>query len=123
MAAGLTSQERDNLAYTLLKLIEELVSELHADKPRSFVLGLDSSIDDDIGLDSLARVELIARIEHHFNVTLPQRVFAEAESPRDLLRSISSARGQTQALSSEIKVELAVGKGLHFPAYLSLEQD
>ncbi len=110
MAAGLTSQDRDNLAYTLLKLIEELVSELHAGKPRSFVLSLDSSLDDDIGLDSLARVELIARIEQHFNVTLPQRVFAEAESPRDLLRSISSVRGQKQTLSSEISVELAVGK-------------
>ncbi|MFA9420721.1 MAG: AMP-binding protein [Gammaproteobacteria bacterium] len=110
MASGLTSQNRDNQAYTLLKLIEKLVAELHVGNPRSYVLGLDSSLDGDIGLDSLARVELISRIEQHFNVTLPQRVFAEAESPRDLLRSISGARGQKQTFSSETVVELAVGK-------------
>ena len=110
MAAGFKSQDRENQAYTLLKLIKKLVAELQAGKPRSYVLGLDSSLDGDIGLDSLARVELIARIEQHFNITLPQRVFAEAESPRDLLRSISSARGKKQAFSSENVVELAVGK-------------
>ncbi len=115
MAAGLTSQNRDKQAYTLLKLIEKLVAELHVSKPRSYVLGLDSSLDGDIGLDSLARVELISRIEQHFNVTLPQRVFSEAESPRDLLRSISSASGQKQAFSAENVVELAVGKVEELP--------
>jgi len=115
MKAGFKSQDRENQAHTLLKLIEKLVAELHAGKPRSYVLGLDSSLDGDIGLDSLARVELIARIEQHFNVTLPQRVFAEAESPRDLLRSISSARGQKQAFSSENVVELAVGEVAELP--------
>ena len=115
MVAGLTSQDEDKQAYTLLKLIEKLVAELHTGKSRSYVLGLDSSLDSDIGLDSLARVELISRIEQHFDVTLPQRVFAEAESPRDLLRSISSARGQKQAFSSENVVELAVGKVEELP--------
>jgi len=115
MVAGLTSHDGDKQAYTLLKLIEKLVAELQVGKPRSYVLGLDSSLDGDIGLDSLARVELISRIEQHFNVTLPQRVFAEAESPRDLLRSISSARGQKQAFSAENVVELAVGKVEELP--------
>jgi len=107
--------ERPDPDFALLKLIEKLVAELHTSKPRSYVLGLDSSLDGDIGLDSLARVELISRIEQHFNVTLPQRVFAEAESPRDLLRSISSARGQKQTFSSENVVELAVGKVEELP--------
>jgi len=115
MAAGITSQDEDSQAYSLLKLIEQLIAELHTSKHRSYVLGLDSSLDGDIGLDSLARVELISRIEQHFNVTLPQRVFAEAESPRDLLRSISSARGQKQAFSAANVVELAVGKVEELP--------
>ena len=92
MKAGFTPDDQDKLANTLLMLIEDLVTELHADKTLSFVLSLDSSLDDDLGLDSLARVELISRIEQHFNVTLPQRDFAEAESPRDLLRSIINAQ-------------------------------
>jgi len=115
MNAGFTPNSQDKVAYTLLKLIENLVTELYANKPRTFVLTLDSSLDNDLGLDSLARVELIARIEQHFNVTLPQRVFAEAESPRDLLRSISSAQGHKKLFTSQNKVELVIGKVEELP--------
>jgi len=86
MAAGSTSDDQEKLTNTFLALIEDLVTELHADKNPSFVLSLDSSLDDDLGLDSLARVELISRIQQNLNVTLPQRDLAEAESARDLLR-------------------------------------
>jgi len=115
MSTGFTSHEQDKIAYTLLKLIEKLVTELYSNKPRTFVLTLDSSLDKDLGLDSLARVELIARIEQHFNIALPQRVFAEAESPRDLLRSISSAQGQEETLTPKDKVELVIGKVEELP--------
>ena len=110
MQAGFTPDDQDKLANTLLMLIEGLVTELHADKTLSFVLSLDSSLDDDLGLDSLARVELISRIEQHFNVTLPQRDFAEAESPRDLLRSIINAQGHKKTFSAKQVIERAVGK-------------
>ena len=96
MPASFTPGDQDKLANTLLIVIEELVAELHANKTRSFVLSLDSSLDDDIGLDSLARVELISRIEQHFKVTLPDRVFVEVESPRDLLRSIAVCRAKSK---------------------------
>lgn len=115
MDAGFTSHNQDKVAYTLLKLIEKLVAELYANKPRTFVLTLDSSLDNDLGLDSLARVELIARIEQHFNVALPQQVFVEAESPRDLLRSISSTQGQKELFTSKNKVELVIGKVEELP--------
>ncbi len=119
MAVGSTEDDQDKLADTLLMQIEELVTELHANKTRSFTLSLDSSLDEDIGLDSLARVELIARIEQHFNVTLPQQVFAEAESPRDLLRSITSVQGQKQSFSSKKVVERTVGKIEELPHHAS----
>ena len=93
-----SSHDKDKTAYSLLKLIEKLVNEIYAKKPRTFVLTLDSSLDKDLGLDSLAHVELIARIEQHFNIALPQQVFIEAESPRDLLRAIYSAQGQKEHL-------------------------
>jgi len=108
MDEGLKSQ--DKTAYALLKLIEKLVNELYINKPRTFVLTLDSSLEKDLGLDSLAHVELIARIEQHFNIALPQQVFEEAESPRDLLRAIYSAQGQKEHLISKNKVELVIGK-------------
>ena len=108
MDEGLKSQ--DKTAYALLKLIEKLVNELYINKPRTFVLTLDSSLEKDLGLDSLAHVELIARIEQNFNIALPQQVFEEAESPRDLLRAIYSAQGQKEHLISKNKVELVIGK-------------
>ena len=119
MPASFTPDDQDKLANTLLMVIEELVAELHANKTRSFVLSLDSSLDDDIGLDSLARVELISRIEQHFKVTLPDRVFVEVESPRDLLRSIAGVQGQKQAFPSKHVVERAVGKVEELPHHAS----
>ena len=107
MEAGFTPDDQDRLADTLLTLIEDLVTELHAGKTLSFVLSLDSSLDDDLGLDSLARVELISRIERHFNVTLPQRDFAEAESPRDLLRSIINSQGHKKIPPARQVIERA----------------
>lgn len=62
MKTAFTSHEQDKLAYILLKLIEKLVAVLYANKPRTFVLTLDSALDDDLGLDSFARVAL--RIPH-----------------------------------------------------------
>ena len=115
MKDGLTSSVQDKLAYSLLKLIEEMVAELYANKPRTFILTLDSSLYDDLSLDSLARVELISRIEQRFKVALPQRVFVEAESPRDLLRSILGAQGQKESVSSKDVVELVVGKVEELP--------
>ena len=109
MAAGITTDDQDKLANALLMLIEDLVTELRADRTPSFVLSLDSSLDDDLGLDSLARVELISRIEKHFNVSLPQRDFAEAESPRDLLRSITNARGHKKTYTGRKVIERATG--------------
>ncbi|TNF86217.1 MAG: acyl-phosphate glycerol 3-phosphate acyltransferase [Gammaproteobacteria bacterium] len=118
MTAGFTPDDQDKLAATLLLLIEDLVTELHAGKPPGFVISLDSSLDDDLALDSLARVELISRIEKHFNVTLPQRDFAEAESPRELLRSIINAHGLKKALPSRQVIERAVGKIGELPEVL-----
>jgi len=115
MQDGLISHVQDNLAYSLLKLIEEMVAELYVHKPRTFILTLDSSLDGDLGLDSLVRVELISRIEQRFKVALPQRVFVEAESPRDLLRSIFSVHGQKEPVSSKDVIELIVGKVEELP--------
>ena len=58
---------------------------------RSRRLRLDSSLGAELGLDSLARAELVGRLERRFAVVLPDRVLVEAESPRDLLRALEAA--------------------------------
>lgn len=69
----------------LLQLIRQLMDELHPDMRRSGSLSLDSSLDRDLGLDSLARVELLTRLEQKFDLSLSEHVLATAETPRDLL--------------------------------------
>lgn len=93
---------------TLLQLIRELMDELHPDMHLSRPLSLDSSLDRDLGLDSLARVELLARLEQQFDLSLSEHVLATAESPRDLLshfgrsRAGVSAHHFTRAVATEI---------------------
>ncbi|MFZ1908707.1 MAG: acyl carrier protein, partial [Burkholderiales bacterium] len=69
----------------LIELLRGLARELHPQDPAIERLGLDHSLERDYGLDSLARVELAARIEHALGVRLPEEAFSEAESARDLL--------------------------------------
>ncbi len=74
-------------AQALLDLIGQLAKELRpgsAPRPR-----LDSRLDKDLGLDSLARVELLARIEHQFGVRLGDDLLGSAETAGDLLAAIA----------------------------------
>lgn len=75
---------------TLLEVVRSLLEEIQGNAS-THTINLDSSLEKDIGLDSLARVELLARIERHFDLVLPENVFAEAETPRDLLRELTKA--------------------------------
>jgi len=50
-----------------------------------------SLLDRDLGLGSLERVELLARLETEFGVRLPDSVAAEANTPEDLTRAILGA--------------------------------
>jgi 1-acyl-sn-glycerol-3-phosphate acyltransferase len=76
-------------ALELLQIIRQLADELHPGT-HSPPVQLDSSLDRDLGLDSLARMELLARLEQTFAVRLPEQVLASAETPRDLLRHLDS---------------------------------
>ena len=55
---------------------------------------LDTSLEKELGLDSLARVELVLRVEKEFGVALPEQALATSETPRDLLRFLLSGAGQ-----------------------------
>ncbi|NOQ47168.1 MAG: AMP-binding protein, partial [Desulfobulbaceae bacterium] len=81
----------------LLQLIRQLMDELHPDMRLSHPLTLDSSLDRDLGLDSLARMELLARLEQKFDLSLSEHVLATAESPRDLLRHFGTSKKRASA--------------------------
>jgi acyl carrier protein len=56
-------------------------------------VSLDSSLEKELGLDSLARVELVLRLEREFGTSLPEQALATSETPRDLLRFLLSSAG------------------------------
>lgn len=73
----------------LLNIVRKLALELRPGANVMDRLTLDHALERDFGLDSLARVELLARIERELGVKLAEAAFAEAETPRDLLRQIA----------------------------------
>lgn len=76
-------------AESLLPIIARLMAELHPEAVLQRPITLDSGLDRDLGLDSLARMELLTRLEKEFGVKLPERVLVAAETPRDLLRVLT----------------------------------
>ena len=75
---------------SLLQLIEEVAAELHAGRRRP--ARMETKLEDDLGLDSLARMELLLRIQRRFSVTLPEQQALGAETPADLIAALSLAR-------------------------------
>ncbi len=78
-------------ASVLLATVRQLVAESHVRSGGKIAVTLDSSLEKDLGLDSLGRVELLMRIERAFGISLPEQVLASAETPRDLLRAVLTA--------------------------------
>src|SRR5690242_7239270 len=73
----------------LLFLVEELAAELRGG--RRPTAGLDSKLDAELGLDSLARMELLLRIQRRFGVRLAEEQALGAETPRALLAALAAA--------------------------------
>jgi 1-acyl-sn-glycerol-3-phosphate acyltransferase len=80
----------------LLALIAELSRELNR-RGGIHSASLESDIDRDLGLDSLARIELAARIEVRFGIVLEQEAAFSARTPADLLglMAVSPLSGNT----------------------------
>lgn len=101
------SDQNDDAA-RLLDVIHALLNESrqHRIQPPEQI-SLDMDFDRDLGLDSLARVELLSRLEKRFGVTLEDRVFAETRTPRALLEALSRAGHQSVADSPAVSTTVS----------------
>ena len=99
---------RSDAAATLLAIIDGLAAE---SRP-GFELRatLDSSLERDLGLDSLARVELISRIEDGFSVLLPEDTLSRAETARDLLNALRAAGAAAHVTGEAHAVQAPPGR-------------
>ena len=91
----------------LLDILARLMAELHPEAAARLDITLDSRLDRDLGLDSLARMELLTRLEKSFAVRLPEKVLTTVETPRDLLRHLAAAPLDTTAGIGSLSTDFA----------------
>ncbi|HRY88757.1 MAG TPA: acyl carrier protein, partial [Rubrivivax sp.] len=76
----------------MIEQVEATLRDLHADAPGLPPVLPGSRLDRDLGLDSLARTELLARIEQTLGVMLPEDTLQRAETVSDLFDALRCAR-------------------------------
>ena len=79
------------LEQRILHIVGQLVAEL---RPGSAAAGISASdsLDRELGLGSLERVELLARIERELGIRLTDHAMASADTPADLVRAVISGK-------------------------------
>ncbi|KXB32703.1 acyl-phosphate glycerol 3-phosphate acyltransferase [Dechloromonas denitrificans] len=78
--------ESGAVAARLLRVLGALVDEMHPGG--GYPVSLHSHLERDLGLDSLARAELLLRLGREFGSTFSDQALSDAETPLDLLREI-----------------------------------
>jgi 1-acyl-sn-glycerol-3-phosphate acyltransferase len=110
VAATGTQLDRSAVRQRVLEILRALLGELGSEGALP-MLGLSSHLDRELGLGSLERVELLARLEAEFGVRLPDRVAAEINTPEELADAVLAAPVASldlQELPSASRVALTV---------------
>ena len=101
----------------LLDLIGRMLGELRAgaDVP----VELDDDLERNLGIDSLARMELTLRVERAYDVRMPEHEVQQARTPRDLWRAVLAAAPREEvALAAPPRRSAAPGAGaVHLAAH------
>ena len=88
-------QAKQEVEPALLEIAGALAAELHGapggEPGTAARLRLSDSLDGDLGLDSLARVELLFRVQRAFGVDLPEATLERAETLQDIADALAAA--------------------------------
>src|SRR5687768_16150541 len=109
VSSELQAQQRTPTAITqtLLTVVQQLAIQLHPHKHNALTVTLDSTLQRDLGFDSLGRMELLLRLERAFGVQLPEQVLATAEVLRDLVEAVHNA-----SIGTALPIPRAVESGM-----------
>ena len=89
----------------LLRIVDDLARELHPGHAERIKVGLHSSLIQDLAIDSLARAELLYRIEREFGLSLSTQGFNQAETVADLLQLLDTGdRGRLSDHATRIRL-------------------
>ena len=92
-------------APALLAVVEGTLRDLHAGAPDVPPVTLASVLDEDLGFDSLARMELLLRTERAFGIALPEDTLQRVETVADLLRAVqqgAAAPGRARSADTAV---------------------
>ncbi|MBZ5527447.1 MAG: AMP-binding protein [Acidobacteriia bacterium] len=98
--SSISPADLNNTQDRILGIVRELLEELGS----LGALGMlrpDSHLDRDLGLGSLERVELMARIERQFGARLPDSVIANSDTPGEISQALLRARKNAPADSPQ----------------------
>jgi len=113
--------ERGEIEAQVIGVVKGMLGELSASRAQSG-MSLDSLIDRDLGLDSLARVELMTRLEREFSIQLPDSVIAEAATLADLVKAVVAPGAHVSGPRVAAAAGPRAGQG-EFPAELRTLND
>ena len=74
----------------LMAIVSQLLAE--SGVPYRKEIKMNASLQRHLGIDSLGRAELFQRIENAFDVSVPDRLLAEAETLEDIAAFLENAR-------------------------------
>jgi 1-acyl-sn-glycerol-3-phosphate acyltransferase len=92
----------DDPGGAVVDAVRELLVELHPFQAPP--VQLDSELESDLGLDSLALAELLVRLEQQFGVSFPTGLLRTAATPRDLARAIHPARSMAPSIGARLSL-------------------
>jgi 1-acyl-sn-glycerol-3-phosphate acyltransferase len=99
------SPNPDARGRALIAVISDFLSEFHPQRAATRDIrdiSLSSRLERDLGIDSLARTELVLRVEQSFRLRLPGTVTGEMETVGDLLQALEQAHPGADAVSEAI---------------------
>jgi len=112
VATPVTQLDRSTVRERVLQEIRGLLEELGSQGALP-MLSATSQFDRDLGLGSLERVELLARLETAFSLRLPDRIASQANTPEELARAILSTPGtsaEEEEAGSALRASVTVQK-------------
>lgn len=92
MADNTTDRDPQQIQSDVLTIIRKLLEEL-GNEAALRQLNLNARIAQNLGLDSLGKVELFTRLEAHFGIRFSDQAMIEIETPQDIIRFLLQGKG------------------------------
>jgi 1-acyl-sn-glycerol-3-phosphate acyltransferase len=96
VATLIPRSDRARIEAQVFGIIRDLLREL-GNPAASATLRASTSLDSDLGLGSIERVELLSRLERDLGMSIPETAIAEAKTVEDVIVALAGAQGNERA--------------------------